>query len=279
MKAIVMLMLAALCGAAHAQAEKDANFVHPHEVLTVQRDGYTIAALVTHEQGRQSFKHGVALFPGHPGIMKIAAGAEGSPKFEMKGNFLIRTRRFWVDDETVVLALDAPSDQWRTFTQYFRETPRYGADVAALLEEAARKYGVQEWTFVGTSEGSISAFHAARMNPKLATRLILTSSVFEPSRNGPGLLRVDLAALPARTLWVHHVDDPCPFTPYRDAQSFAKRSGKPLLSVRGGGNYRGDRCEAFSQHGYRGVERATVEAMRTWVKTGSAPAEVTPEAR
>ena len=277
MKAIAGLLLAALCGA--AQAQQDANLVHPHEVLTVKRDGYTIAALVTHAQGRQSFRHGVALFPGHPGIMKIAAGADGAPKFEMKGNFLIRTRRFWVDDETVVLAVDAPSDQWNTFYQYFRETPRYGADIAALLEEAARRYGVQDWTFVGTSEGSVSAFHAARMNPKLATRLILTSSVFEPSRNGPGLLRVNLESLPAQTLWVHHVDDPCPFTPYRDAQSFAKRSGKPLVTVRGGGNYRGDRCEAFSQHGYRGVERATVEAMRAWVKTGAAPTEVTPDAR
>ena len=276
MKAIATLLLLTLCGAAHAQAEKDANFANPHEVLAAKRDGYAISALATHVAGRASFARGVALFPGHPGIMKIEVDADGAPKFEMKGNFLVRTRRFWVDEETLVLAIDAPSDQWHTFSQYFRETPRYGGDVAALLEEAARRYGVREWTFVGTSEGSVSAFHAARMNPKLAARLILTSSVFEPSRNGPGLLRVDLAALPAQTLWVHHADDPCRFTPYRDAQSFAKRSGKPLVTVRGGGNYRGEHCEAFSQHGYRGAERATVEAMRAWVKTGTAPAEVTP---
>jgi predicted esterase len=279
MKAIAIVMLAALGGAAHAQAEKDPNLANPHEILTLKRDGYTISALVTHLRGQANFKHGVALFPGHPGIMKIVSAGDGTPKFEMKGNFLVRTRRFWVDDETVVLAVDAPSDQWNTFTQYFRETPRYGADIAALLEEAARKYGVQDWTFVGTSEGSISAFHAARMNPRLAARLILTSSVFEPSRNGPGLLRVNLESLPAQTLWVHHADDPCPYTPYRDAESFAKRSGKPLLTVRGGGNYRGGHCEAFSAHGYRGVERATVEAMRAWVKTGAAPAEVTGQAR
>lgn len=279
MKAIAIAMLAALGGAAHAQAEKDPNLANPHEVLTVKRDGYTISALVTHLRGPADFKRGVALFPGHPGIMKIVSAGDGTPKFEMKGNFLVRTRRFWVDDETVVLAVDAPSDQWHTFTQYFRETPRYGADIAALLAEAARKYGVQDWTFVGTSEGSISAFHAARMNPRLATRLILTSSVFEPSRNGPGLLRVNLESLPGQTLWVHHINDLCPFTPYRDAQSFAKRSGKPLVTVRGGGDYRGDHCEAFSAHGYRGVERATVEAMRAWVKTGAAPAEVSGEAR
>jgi hypothetical protein len=271
---VASLMLAAFCGAALAQGGKDANFAHPHEIVTVKRDGYTISALATHVADRASFRHGVALFPGHPGIMKIRDGENGRPAFEMKGNFLIRTRRFWVDDETVVLAIDAPSDQWSSFSQQFRATPRYGEDVGALLREAAQKYRVEDWTFVGTSEGSISAFEAARMNRALAGRLILTSSVFEPSRNGPGLAHASLEALPARTLWVHHVDDPCPFTPYRDAQDFARRSNKPLVTVRGGGNYRGGRCEPFSAHGYRGVERVTVEAMRAWVKTGVAPAEV-----
>jgi hypothetical protein len=114
------------------------------------------------------------------------------------------------------------------------------------------------------------------MNPSLARRLILTSSVFEPSRNGPGLSGMRLDALPAQTLWVHHADDLCRFTPYRDAQDFARRSGKPLVTVRGGGPGKGDACQAFRAHGYVGVERRTVEAMRQWVKTGAAPAEVSP---
>jgi pimeloyl-ACP methyl ester carboxylesterase len=246
------------------------------EVLTVKRDGYAISALAMHAGGAQAFRHGVALFPGHPGIMKIQSTAEGAT-FEQKGNFLIRTRRFWVDDETLVLSVDAPSDQWANFPQYFRETARYGEDIAALLGEATRKYHVQEWTFVGTSEGSISAYHAARMNPALARRLILTSSLFDSTRNGSGLASaIRLASLPEQTLWVHHVDDPCPYTQYRTAQDFARKSGKPLLTVRGGGGWRGDKCQAFTAHGYRGVERETVEAMRVWVKTGTAPAEVTP---
>ena len=271
------MLLLALCGAAHAQARKDRNLAFPHEVVTAKRDGYTISGLATHVPRASSFEHGVALFPGYPGIMRIRSGADGQPTFELKGNFLVRTRRFWLDRETLVLAVDAPSDQWASFYQYFRATPRYGADVAALLEEAARKYGVKDWTFVGTSEGSISAYQAARMNPGLATRLILTSSLFDASRNGAGLASViELDKLPARTLWVHHVDDPCRSTPYAEAQPLAKRSGKPLVTVRGGGGFRGGACEAFTQHGYRGVERETVEAMREWVKTGAAPAQVMP---
>lgn len=255
-----------------ALAFAGAAAAHVEEVVTAKRDGYTISGLAMHGEGGTSFRKGVALFPGHPGIMKI----EGADKFELKGNFLIRTRRFWVDEDTLVLSVDAPSNEWAGFSQRFRETARYGEDVAALLGAAAQKFGVQEWTFVGTSEGSVSAFHAARMNPKLARRLILTSSVFEPSRSGPGLSGVSLGALPADTLWVHHADDACRFTPYSDAQAFAKRSGKPLVTVRGGGPGKGDACQAFRAHGYVGVERRTVEAMRAWVRTGSAPAEVQP---
>lgn len=273
----VMLVGAVLAGggAAQAQGRQDPNLEHPHEVLTVKREGYTIAGLVTHRPGETSFKHGIALFPGHPGILKLRQ-AEGEPRFELRGNFLMRTRRHWLDHETLVMAVDAPSDHWPTFYQEFRETPRYGADVAALVGEASRKYGVRDWTFIGTSEGSVSAFHAARMNPDLARRVILTASVFVAGRNGPGLSRVKLDALRGELLWVHHADDPCIATPYREAQAFARRSGKPLVTVRGGGPWRGGLCEAFTAHGFVGVERETLKAMHSWIKTGQVPADVAP---
>jgi pimeloyl-ACP methyl ester carboxylesterase len=261
---VAVLALAA-AGAASAQVE---------QVVTVQRGGYSISALAMHRDRAGVFRHGIALFPGHPGIMKIEPAADGEPRFTLKGNFLIRARRFWVDDETVVLSVDAPSDQWANFPQYFRSTARYGEDIAALLGAAAERFGVQEWTFVGTSEGSISAFHASHMNPKLARRLILTSSLFEASRNGPGLGVPDARDLPPLTLWVHHVDDGCRYTPYSMAQRAAQRTAKPLISVHGGGPGKGDPCQAFRAHGYVGIERETVEAMRQWVKTGDVPREV-----
>jgi pimeloyl-ACP methyl ester carboxylesterase len=147
----------------------------------------------------------------------------GQPRFELRGNFLVRSRRHWLDDETLVVVVDAPSDQWATFHQLFRESSRYGADVAALLKEAARRFGVEDWTFVGTSEGSVSAFHAACMNPGLARRMILTASLFQASRNGPGLSKVTWDGVSARLLWVHHEDDPCTYTSYRDAQVYRKK--------------------------------------------------------
>jgi len=258
--------------AAHAQAgaaaASDANLAHPTQVVTVTRDGNPISGLVTHLQGAKTFKHGIALFPGYPGIMRLRE-EDGQPRFEMRGNFLVRSRRHWLDEETLVVVVDAPYDQWASFTQQFRESPRYGMDVRALLDEVDRRHKVADWTFVGTSEGSVSAFHAARMNPALARRVILTASLFKSTRNGPGLSAVNWADLTAGLLWVHHEDDPCAYTSYEAAQEFSQRTRRPLLTVRGGGPGRGPACEAYTAHGFVGVESRTVLAMRAWVKTGA----------
>jgi hypothetical protein len=256
-----------------AKAPTDPNLPHPTHVVTVTGQGYTISGLVTHLQDAKAFKYGIAMFPGSPGIMKLRE-ENGQPKFGLQGNFLVRSRRHWLDDETLVAVVDAPSDQWETFHQQFRETPRYGADVAALLKEVGRRFAVEDWTLIGTSEGSVSAFHAARMNPGLARRLILTSSLFQPSRNGPGLFNVTWDGLLARLLWVHHKDDPCKYTSYYDAQRFAEKSRSPLVTVRGGGPERGDACQAFTAHGFVGVEIETINAMRSWVKTGAIPPDL-----
>jgi hypothetical protein len=240
------------------------------EVVTAKLERYAIAALVMRLESARAFKHGIALFPGHPGILKLHE-ENGAPRFDLRGNFLVRSRRHWLDHETLVAVLDAPSDEWNGFSQHFRATARYGNDVARLLREIAARFPVESWAFVGTSEGSVSAFHAARMNPQLARRVILTASVFEPGRNGPGLAGASFGELAAPLLWVHHADDPCRFTPYHQARRYAERTMSPLLTVQGGGPEKGDPCQAFSHHGFVGREREVVLAMRAWVKTGELP--------
>lgn len=242
-------------------------------IVVAQRGSYTIAGLASHADVAPRFRFGIALFPGHPGILRLRE-AGGEPQYELRGNFLVRSRRHWHDGETMVLVLDAPSDEWHSFEQTFRARPRYGEDVAALLREVSARYGVEDWTFVGTSEGSVSAFHAARMNQDLAKRLVLTASVFRATRNGPGLSSAAWSELRIPLLWVHHEDDPCEFTSYNDARYFSGRTRSPLLTVRGGGPGKGGACQAFTAHGFVGVERETVLAMRSWARTGAVPPDV-----
>jgi hypothetical protein len=61
-------------------------------VVTAKLERYTIAALVMHSQAAREFKHGIALFPGHPGILKLRE-ENGQPQYEQRGNFLVRSRR------------------------------------------------------------------------------------------------------------------------------------------------------------------------------------------
>ena len=255
------------------EVSEDPNMAMTNLIVSVSRKDYAVAGLVTHRPDANRFKYGIALFAGHPGILRLRE-EEGQIRFDLGGNFLLRSRRHWLDHETLVLTVDAPSDQWSSFSQQFREDARYGEDVKALLQEAGRRYAITDWTLVGTSEGSISAFHAGRMNPDLARRVILTASVFVAGRNGPGLSGVEFDAAPWRLLWVHHEADPCPYTPYRSAQQFAAKSRSPLITVRGGGPARGKPCEARSAHGFVDVEPETVLAMRSWVKTGVVPPDV-----
>lgn len=245
------------------------------ELLQARVEDHTIAGLVSRQPDRIEFRHGIALFPGYPGIMRLREEG-GAIQYDLRGNFLVRSSRHWLDADTLVAAVDAPSDQWSAFSQEFRATPRYGRDVAALIDAVSLKYAVREWTFVGTSEGSISAYHAARMNPAIARRLVLTASVFAASRNGPGLSDVNPGELRMPLLVVHHADDPCPITRYKDAAGFAAASRSPLLTARGGGPERGNPCMAFTAHGFVGVEAETVLAIRSWVRSGSVPADIQP---
>lgn len=266
----IFFVLVLLAGQAHAQTE---------EVVTLRLQTGTIAGLVAHQEGAKDFKYGVALFPGHPGIMKLRREEDGQAQYELRGNYLVRSRRHWLDADTLIAVIDAPSNEWTSFTQHYRATAPYGQAIQALVTEIGRRYAVDDWTFIGTSEGSISAFHAARMNPTLARRVILTSSVFKPGRNGPGLAGVDWKALQAQLLFVHHADDPCEYTSYRDAQRAAEAAAAPLVTVRGGGPAKGGACQAFTAHGFVGVEREVVLAMRDWVKSGTLRSELGSPAR
>ncbi|RIX49597.1 MAG: hypothetical protein D3M94_00920 [Rhodocyclales bacterium GT-UBC] len=278
MRRVRGLLWCLVCGALQAETQMsvDPNMANPDyvsELVTVNRGAYTMAGLVSRPVAGKPVRHGIALFPGHPGMLRLRQEADGVA-FDLRGNFLVRSRRHWLDQDTLVVMVDAPSDEWAVFSQYFRTKQRYGEDVAALLQAVGLRYGVVEWTAVGTSEGSVSAFHAARMNPQLIGKVILSASVLLPSRNGPGLSDVDWGELKQPLLWVHHVDDPCRATPYRSAEKLAAQTASPLITVRGSDGVRGDACQAFTQHGFVGVEMPTVAAMRHWVKTGEATREV-----
>ena len=233
-------------------------------VITAALKGRSISALVSHWREHDAFARAVLLLPGSPGIMKIQA----ADAFGMTGNFLIRSRHAWLDRETLVVSVDAPSDEWSNFSGQFRATERYAQDIQGLIHTLRQQYGPLPLTLVGTSEGSVSAYYAAKAIGEPQTKVIFSASLFQGIRNSHGLNTLNFDDFKFPTLWVHHADDPCRVTPYSQAQQHAGKTRSPLITVRSSSAGRGEACKAFTQHGFVGMEAETVRAMKLWVVQG-----------
>lgn len=269
-------MLVTLLVYSHAAAQVPLGDVAADEhIVTARLEGYSISALISRLPGKTAFKYGIVLFPGHPSIMRLRE-ENGRILFELQGNTLVRGRHLLLDADTLVVTADAPSDEWSSFSHYFRRGPRYGKDVRALLNEVMQQYPVAHWTLIGHSEGAISAYAVAAANLDLSRHVALVSALYLPTRNGPGLSALDWEMLSGRLLFVHHENDSCQYTPYRSARKYAADTGSPLLTVRGGSAESGQACRAWSAHGLPGMEAATLTAIKIWSRTGTVPESIGP---
>ena len=70
-----------------------------------------------------------------------------------------------------------------------------------------------------------------------------------------------------RHLVVHHKDDTCKSTPFQAAEYSHKHYGNDFIVMEGGTSL-GNACGPFAHHGYNGIERETVDAIKEWVKRG-----------
>ena len=235
-------------------------------VITANFPDRSISALVTHLEKHAAFKRMIILMVGHPCIIKIKSADD----YGMKGNFLMRSTSDWLDPETVVVAIDAPTDQWDSFSGKFRESTRYKEDLIALDRELTKTFGSIPQVIVGTSEGSVSAYYASLALQKPNTKVVLTSSLFITNSHSEGLEHKDLSLIKSPLLWVHHTEDPCKKTPYSKAQKFSQLTSSPLISVYSDETGSGEACQAFSKHGFIDVESEVVQAIKHWIDTNEA---------
>ena len=255
-------------------AQEDPNAAFFNEVIVVSLQGRSISVLVTHKPGASKFKHAIALFPGSPGYGNLRM-ENGQVKIDkLGGNFLIRARRHFLADDVLTVVVDAPSDHQRNFPHSFRESERYGEDINGALDAVSKRYGQMEWTFIGTSEGSVSAAHAGRMLSARINRVVLTSSLVNASYAGRGVQASDVKKISAPVLWVHHKHDPCKWTPYWQVKNYASEMQSPLVTVTGEKDVRGNPCDAHTQHGFVGMEIKTIKAILSWIRTGQTPPDV-----
>ena len=203
------------------------------------------------------------MFPGGQGQVRLPADIS-QLQLGARGNFLVRTREMFRDQELVVAIIDAPSDRQQAgMDDGFRAGREHSDDVAAAVKDLRGRFPSAKVFLVGTSRGTLSAAHAGRALSSAVDGVVLTSTVLFSGRRGMSLSGFDFGAIKAPLLFVHHAQDACRVCPYSAAENLGRTY--PLITVRGGKPAESEECEPLSAHGYYGKEAETVGAIKNWI--------------
>jgi hypothetical protein len=243
--------------------EKKLPYPSNHSVVTVTgRKGATQQFLAVTPPNAEA---SVILFAGDTGHL----GLDETGSFHrLNGNFLIKNRRYFVEQGMMIAVVDTPSD--RSSLDHFRTSRAHAVDIRAVINWLRKRADVPVW-LVGTSRGTISV---AGVAGQLATGgpdgIVLTSTLFGPSRRRGTVYRANLDAIKVPVLIVHHKGDACKATAYRGTATFMKRvstaSKSELITIQGGTGNIGNPCGPRSHHGYLGQERKVVKLITDWIK-------------
>ncbi len=210
--------------------------------------------------------HIIIIFTGGKGKLKISEDGIGR-----NGNFQVRTRHMFVEHGMTVVVVDKPDDRNNLYR--FRKTSEHAQDIKAVMDFMRKRLPGKPLWLVGTSRGAISAANiAARISGKESPDgIVLTSSVTIQSNSGlDSLDDIDLSAITAPTLIVHHEDDGCYVTPYDDAElllpSLTSVKAKAFMKF-SGGDTTGNPCKGKSYHGFLGIERQVITSIIDWIKS------------
>jgi hypothetical protein len=210
------------------------------------------------------------LFAGGPG--KVDLERETARTTFDRGNFLVRSRQLFARSGAAAAVVDAPSDQPQGMDDPFRLGAEHAEDVAKVVADLKTRFPGLPVFLVGTSRGTLSAASAGRRAGKAVDGVVLTATLFLATQKRPGLSGFDFSSIPSPLLFVHHVDDGCPYTPHSSARRLSERY--PLVSVSGGPPSQSQPCEAQSPHGFLGREAETVGAIVKWMLKEPYPREI-----
>ena len=185
------------------------------------------------------------------------------------GNFLVRSRQLFADQGFMVAVVDAPSDrQAAPYLQGRRQTPEHAADLKAVIAWLRTQTRAPVW-LVGTSRGTQSAAYVATelAGAQGPDGIVLSSSILTDPKGRP-VPAMPLDRIRVPVLVVHHEQDGCVLCSYAQVPALmAKLANAPrsqLLAFKDGQN-RGDPCEAFSYHGFNGLEAEVVRQTAAWM--------------
>ena len=235
------------------------------ELIEVAIDGGTQRAVLSKRPESATASKLIVLLPGHPSVVRPEMGNGVMMDSPQLGNFLIRARRHLVTAQTMTLLIDCHSSVGDVCKpEYQASEDRYKHAMAVVSAALVKQPNIKQVFLLSTSMGSISSGFMAKYGKNQFAGVIHTASV-DPTapKSYPQLSRLNYGEIAAPQAFIHHVEDPCPITQYAYIRSVAEKNKIPFISVSGGGDFKGQACQAFTQHGFKNKE---VQVMRHILK-------------
>jgi len=188
-------------------------------------------------------KYVLIVMPGGNGTIGLKKNEDGTPFFNGKGNFLIRTREIFSDNEIAVIVIDRGRSLDR---------------MRGVVADIHTKFPKAKIYIAGTSLSTTETIYMSENMDGEVAGFIHTSSV-------SAIGGLDTRNRKSRNLIVSHKDDGCRVTKPSSSIENSERYGTELFLVEGGVE-EGDPCQAAGHHGYRGIEQEVVDKIKTWIK-------------
>lgn len=212
----------------------------------------------------------IVLFGGNEGALHLSADGPAT----LKGNFLIRTARYWVKQGDAAVLVDTPSDYANGIDDGFRLGKDSFSDTEAVVKALRQRFPMSKVALVGTSRGTVSVGNALMRDPGVANAFVLTSPVSIAQRGKAGVSGLDADGTKVRVLVISNQHDACPVASFYGGKRLAERNHFEFVAVDssdGGGDKQAD-CGGHSPHGFLGIELQVLGAINGWLNNDQPPA-------
>jgi pimeloyl-ACP methyl ester carboxylesterase len=204
----------------------------------------------------------VVMFPGGDGRI----GIDDNGSISRPGNFLIRTRSIWLARGMLFVAVDAaPSRAGIKGDRIGSANQRAIAEIVRIVHQ---RTSAPIW-LLGTSAGAPAAMAGAASLPTNAIRGVVISSPVSVPGQRDSVFDVPLARITVPVLIQIHRYDGCFLSPPAGAAGIkAALTSSRTVEVQeftGGSVPHSPPCEAFSPHGFVGIEETVVNAAAAWI--------------
>ena len=214
-------------------------------------------------------KHVLILMVGGAGNINLVKTENGYRY--ANGNFLMRARPLLADQEFVTISPDVPSDLTGTgYSDEFRNSERHLGDIQKLIGYIHEQYPSADIYLVATSQGTVSSGVLALKLGNQIAGVIHTATFSAMSiRAGAPLWNLPYDQVKSRQVFIHHTDDGCKWTLFGPLETIAKKNKIELIAISEGDAGSGDPCQAFTHHGFLGVESQVTGKIKDWINSAS----------